>query len=167
MSEQERNVQQHSNEERYDATGSTPDAGPAHEANAGASADHGAERQRRTPLSDEEARTWAAIAHVSALVGLLGNGIGFLLGPLIVWAAKRDDHPFVDEQGKEAVNFQLTIMVAGAIGIALVFTVVGILIAIPLFLALAVVAIVFPIIAAVQAHEGKTFRYPFAWRILK
>ena len=51
---------------------------------------------------------WAMVCHLAALVGLLGNGIGFLLGPLVVWLFKNEDDPFIDEQGKEAVNFQIT-----------------------------------------------------------
>ena len=51
-----------------------------------------------------EARKWAALCHAVALVGLVGNGIGFLLGPLVVWLIKKEDHPFIDEQGKEALK---------------------------------------------------------------
>jgi len=47
------------------------------------------------------------VCHLAALVGLLGNGIGFLLGPLVVWLFKKEDDPFIDEQGKEAVSFQI------------------------------------------------------------
>ena len=132
------------------------------------------DENRPAPVQDpptlepnEDARRWAAIAHVSALVGLLGNGIGFLLGPLIVWAIKKDDHAFVDEQGKEAINFQLSVVIAGAIAVALIFTIVGIVIAIPALLLLAVVAIVFPIVAAIQVNDGKHYRYPFSWRLIK
>ena len=62
-----------------------------------------------------------------ALVGLLGNGIGFLVGPLIVWLIKREDHPFLDEQGKEALNFQLTMFAAFMVAVILIFVAFGIL----------------------------------------
>lgn len=116
---------------------------------------------------NEDARRWAMIVHLSALVGLLANGIGFLLAPLIVWAIKRDDHPFVDEQGKEAINFQLSVIITGLVGVLLVLTIIGIVIAIPLLILVAVVAVVFPIVAAVRVNEGEHYRYPFSWRFIK
>ena len=112
--------------------------------------------------SDREARKWATIVHLSALVGLLGNGIGFLLGPLIVWLLKREDHPFIDGQGKEAVNFQITMFIVMAVALVLALLLVG-------FLLMAVVGLVMtiiPIVAAIQANEGKAFRYPFTIRFL-
>lgn len=116
---------------------------------------------------NEEARKWAMIAHLSALVGLLGNGIGFLLGPLIVWAIKKDDHPFVDEQGKEAMNFQLSMIIIGVVAFALIFTIIGILIAVPVLILVAIVAVVLPIVGGIRANEGEHYRYPFAWRLIK
>ena len=59
-------------------------------------------------MPSEEARKWATIGHISALIGLIGNGVGFVLGPLIVWLLQRHEDPYIDEQGKEALNFQLT-----------------------------------------------------------
>lgn len=115
----------------------------------------------------EEARKWAMVAHLSSLVGLLGNGIGFLLGPLIVWAIKKDEHPVIDEQGKEAINFQLTMLLAALVGLALVLTIIGIVIAVPLFILIAVMAVVFPIIAAIRVNDGERYRYPIAWRLIK
>lgn len=106
------------------------------------------------------------IAHLAALVGWLGNGVGFLLGPLIVWAIKKDQHPFVDEQGKEAINFQLTVIIAGLISVALVFTIIGILIAIPMLILIGILAVVFPIVAAMHANDGKHYRYPISWRFI-
>ena len=116
---------------------------------------------------DPDARTWAMIAHLSALVGLLGNGIGFLLGPLFVWAFKKDRHPFVDEQGKEAINFQLSVLIVGAAAVVLMFTIIGIVVAIPVLILVAIVAVVFPIVAGIRANQGEHYRYPFAWRMIK
>ena len=106
---------------------------------------------------------WAMLCHLSALVGLLGNGIGFLLGPLIVWLIKREEHPFIDEQGKEAVNFQITMFIGFAVSAVLVFLLIGI----PLLLILGVLDIVFPIIAAIKTSKGEHYRYPFAIRLIK
>lgn len=114
-----------------------------------------------------DARKWAMIAHLSALVGLLGNGIGFVIGPLLVWAIKKDPHPFVDEQGKEAINFQLTVIISGVAAIILGFTVIGLVVAIPLILVTAILAVIFPIIGGIRANEGHHYRYPFSWRLIK
>ena len=110
-----------------------------------------------------EARKWAMICHVIALVGLLGNGIGFLLGPLIVWLLKREDHPFINEQGKEAVNFQITMIIAAGICGILTLVVIGLF----LLFIVGLIMTILPIVAAVKANEGVDFRYPFAIRFIK
>lgn len=111
----------------------------------------------------KDVRNWAMLCHLIALVGLLGNGVGFLLGPLIVWLIKRQEHPFIDEQGKEAVNFQITMFIAFFIAIILAFLLIGI----PLLLILGAVEIVFPILAAIKTSDGEHYRYPFAFRFIK
>ena len=110
-----------------------------------------------------DARKWAMLCHIIALVGLLGNGIGFVLGPLLVWMIKKEDHPFVDEQGKEAVNFQITMMLLAIVCGLLAFFVIGLLL-LPIVL---IVAVVFSVVGAVKANEGVHYRYPFALRLIK
>ena len=110
-----------------------------------------------------DARKWAMLCHIVALVGLLGNGIGFVLGPLLVWMIKKEDHPFVDEQGKEAVNFQITMMLLAIACGLLAFFVIGLLL-LPFVL---IVAVVFSVVGAVKANEGEHYRYPFALRLIK
>ena len=110
-----------------------------------------------------DARKWAMLCHIVALVGLLGNGIGFVLGPLLVWMIKKEDHPFVDEQGKEAVNFQITMMLLAIACVPLAFFVIGLLL-LPFVL---LAAVVFSVIGAVKANEGQRYRYPFALRLIK
>jgi uncharacterized Tic20 family protein len=114
-----------------------------------------------TPSRD--VRKWATLAHLSALIGLLGNGIGFLVGPLVVWLLKREDDPFIEEQGREAVNFQLTMFLAFFLCLPLVLVVIGI----PLLILVGITMTVLPIIAAIKASDGKPFRYPLAIRFLK
>jgi len=111
----------------------------------------------------KEVRNWAMGSHMIALVGLLGNGLGFLVGPLIVWLVKRDDHPFIDEQGKEAVNFQITMMGAIIICIPLVFVAIGIVL-MPL---IGIFDVVLTIIAGVKAANGEHWRYPLTIRFIK
>ena len=55
---------------------------------------------------------WAALTHFAALSGFLGLPLGFVLGPLVIWLWKREQHPFIDRAGLEALNFQLTVVIA-------------------------------------------------------
>ena len=110
-----------------------------------------------------EVRKWAMICHIIALVGLIGNGIGFLLGPLIVWMLKKEEHPFIDEQGKEAVNFQITMFIAAFISALLIFVVVGIF----LLIIVGLLMVILPVVGAIKANEGEDFRYPFSIRFIK
>lgn len=114
-------------------------------------------------VSEKDARQWAAITHASALVGLLGNGIGFLLAPLLIWLIKRNDHPFLDDQGKEAVHFQITMLLAAIVGGILTVVLVGFVI----LLAVAILAVIMPIVAAIKASEGERYRYPLTLRLIK
>src|ERR1700674_3028444 len=64
------------------------------------------------PELTNEAKNWGALCHAAALLGLFPLvGFGHIVGPLIVWLVKRNDHPYIDEQGKEAINFQLSVMI--------------------------------------------------------
>lgn len=110
-----------------------------------------------------EARKWATICHISSLVGLMGNGIGFILGPLIVWLIKKDDHPFVDQQGKEALNFQLTMFISLVISALLCLVLIGFVLLLIVFLMM----LILPIIAAIKVNNGEDYRYPLTIRIIK
>jgi len=113
-------------------------------------------------VPDDACRT-ASLVHLSALLGLLGNGIGFILAPLVVWIFKRDDDPFIDDQGKEAVNFQITMTLAAIVSGLLIFVLIGFLL-LPIVL---IAMIVFPIIAAMRARDGEAYRYPATIRFIK
>ena len=110
-----------------------------------------------------DVRRWAMLCHLAALVGLLGNGVGFLLGPLIVWLLRKEDHPFVDEQGKEAVNFQLSMFLALFLCIPLLFVIIGIF----LMVLIGIVMTILPIVAAIRANDGVPYRYPLTIRFLR
>lgn len=110
-----------------------------------------------------DARMWAMIAHLAGFLGYFLPVIGSLIGPLIVWQLKKDLHPYVDEQGKEALNFQITVMIAGLICALLMLVVIGFL----LIWVVIVGAIVLMIIAAIKANEGVPYRYPFCLRLIK
>jgi uncharacterized Tic20 family protein len=114
-----------------------------------------------TPTAEE--RNWAVIGHLSALLGLIVWGIGIVLGPLIVWLIKKDTMPFVNDQGKEALNFQITVFLAGLVCSALLFVLIGF----PMLALLSVADLVFIIIAAIKASEGVAYRYPVCLRLIK
>jgi uncharacterized Tic20 family protein len=110
-----------------------------------------------------DARKWASLCHIVALSGLIGNGVGFVLGPLVVWLIKKDEYAFVEEQGKEAINFQITMIIAAIVSGILTVVVVGYF----LLVVVGVLMIVFPIIASVKTSNGEQYRYPFTIRFLK
>ncbi|MBJ9974360.1 DUF4870 domain-containing protein [Pseudomonas sp. S75] len=117
-----------------------------------------------TPIDipNAEVRQWAMFCHFSALLGLV-MPLGHLLGPLVMWIWKRESDPFVDAHGKEALNFQITVTLAGFICFLLMFVVIGIV----LFAILAVAVLILIILAGVRANEGKPYRYPLTWRPIK
>ena len=138
-------------------------------------------------MNEKEERRWAALCHLSAALMYVGVPLANILAPLTLWLIKRNESGFVDDQGKEAVNFQLSIMIYGLIcvaGLLLSMLVTGGLAAMTeeaaflglgLFAALFVLLLIFLVIAdlvllivaAIQASEGKHHRYPFTLRLLR
>ncbi|MBN1806434.1 MAG: DUF4870 domain-containing protein [Sedimentisphaerales bacterium] len=113
--------------------------------------------------ANKDARMWAMFSHLAALAGIIVPVVGCVIGPLVVWQIKKEEFPFVDEQGKEAVNFQITVLIYAIVSTLLCLTCIG-------FFLLPVVGIfelVFMIIAAVKANDGVHYRYPLTIRFVK
>jgi uncharacterized Tic20 family protein len=118
------------------------------------------------PTSEE--KTWAMLSHLSGFLGyLVVIPFASIIGPLVVWLLKKDSSEFVDEHGKESINFQITMSVFYAITWVLFFSIIFTLIAIPLFGLLGVWMVVLVIVAAIKAINGENFRYPLTLRLLR
>jgi len=107
-------------------------------------------------------RQWAMFAHLSALIGFI-IPFGNLLGPLIIWLMKKETMPFVDQQGKEALNFQITVTIAMMISAILIIVVIGFV----LMFVIGLAALILTIMAGIKANEGVAYRYPFTLRLIK
>lgn len=110
-----------------------------------------------------EDKTNAMLCHMLALTGLVTGGTGTLLGPLIMWLVKKDSSPFVDAHGKEAVNFQISMLIYCLVCIPLACFIIG-------YVGLVVfglMSLIMPIIAGLAANEGKTYSYPITIRLIK
>ncbi len=114
------------------------------------------------PQLRQEAKQWAMVTHLAAFAAFF-IPFGNIIGPLVVWQLKKDFDPFVALNGKEAVNFQITIAIAAFVGIMLIFMVVGAF----LLPVLGVYWIVMTIIAGVKANNGVVYRYPMTLRFIK
>ena len=127
-----------------------------------------------TGTPSEEERRWAMFTHLSAIAGAIVTGgwgfsIGCFIGPLIIWLLKKDTMPFVADQGKEALNFNITLAIVFFVLLLLTIVTLGVggLIAFPLYVIAAIAWLVFTIIAAIKSNEGVAYRYPFAIRLIK
>ena len=110
---------------------------------------------------NNEERTMSMLCHLSALSGLLVP-FGFILGPLVVWLIKKDQYPEVDRQGKEALNFQISMIIYMLISGILVLLVIGII----LLALLGIFNLVVVILAAVKSNNGERFEYPLSLKII-
>ncbi len=119
------------------------------------------------PAQDE--RQWAMFGHLSALTGLFTGGLGNIAGPLVIWLVKKDTHAFAADQAKEALNFNITLLIIGLLlGLVTVITFgIGALLTVPLGLLLGLAWLVLTILAAIKANEGTAYRYPFTLRLVK
>lgn len=108
--------------------------------------------------ASSEDRTLALLTHLSGII------LGFIV-PLIIWLVNKDktDKAFINDQAKEALNFQLTMLMGYIAGMVLTIILIGPLIS----MATWVVSLIFSIIAGMKANEGVAYRYPFAVRLIK
>jgi uncharacterized Tic20 family protein len=114
--------------------------------------------QLEEPSTD--AKNWATLTQLSALVMFLG--IPAVIGPLVVWLIKRDDDPFIDYSGKEALNFNISFLIYGVVAAFLIILLIG-LILLPIVF---VVWLVLVIVAAVKTSNGEYYRYPLTIRFV-
>jgi uncharacterized Tic20 family protein len=117
------------------------------------------------PVGDisKDAKMWAMFCHLAALAMFTSIPFANVLGPLILWLIKKDDFKFVNDQGKEALNFQISVAIYALICIPLFFIFIGVF----LFFALAIFNIVMIIIASIEANKGEAYRYPLCIRLIK
>ncbi|MFZ1731255.1 MAG: DUF4870 domain-containing protein [Bacteroidota bacterium] len=123
----------------------------------------------------QEARSWAMLCHIAVFLAIV-IPFGHVVGPLVIWLVKKDQYPLVDDQGKESLNFQLTMTIFSII--LLIVIIVGLLDfvagdfagGIPhtllysglAFFGLGITNFVFIIIAAVRSYSGEAYRYPIS-----
>jgi uncharacterized protein len=121
------------------------------------------------PGNESQARTWNMLCHLSALAGYI-IPFGNVLGPLLIWQIKKNEFPSVEEHGKAALNFQLTVLIALFVGamaaFLLSFVCIGFLL-IPVVVAIALCGLVFAIIAGIKANNGEAYRYPWSLALVK
>lgn len=125
------------------------------------------ERALNTTTNDE--RIYAMVIHLSALAAYALPAVGAVLGPLVAWLVWKDKSAFADDQGKEAINFQLTLFIISAalIVFGIVTLGLGFIVAGPLLGVLAVAQIVFIVLATLAVSRGETYRYPWSIKFVK
>jgi uncharacterized Tic20 family protein len=115
------------------------------------------------PSASADERTWAMIAHFSALAAFIAPPIGGVLGPLVVWLAKREHSAFASEAAKEAMNFNIAVLLGYLVCALLIFVFIGFLLGAALF----VFWLVMTVVAGIKASEGVHYRYPVSLRLVK
>jgi hypothetical protein len=113
-------------------------------------------------VPDKEERTWGMFCHLVVLTGFI-IPFASIIGPLVIWMIKRDEMPFVDDQGKESLNFQITMMLAMIASGLLMFVLIGFV----LIFVVVIFQFIMIIIASIKANEGVYYRYPLCIRLIK
>jgi hypothetical protein len=113
-------------------------------------------------MEESQERTWGMLCHLSALAGFI-IPFGNIIGPLLIWLIKKDESSFVDDQGKEALNFQISITIYCLIAAMLILIIIGIF----LLIGLGILALVLIIVASVKTNSGEKFRYPLTIRLIQ
>jgi len=107
----------------------------------------------KTPSNDD--KNIATITHI-------GGTVFSFVPALIVWILKKDENQYIEDQAKEALNFQITMVLAYMLAGVLSWIVIGLI----FFPVIWVLNIVFCIIAAISTSKGETYRYPFCLRLI-
>jgi uncharacterized Tic20 family protein len=116
----------------------------------------------RFVTQEEQTRQWACFLHLSILAGFVVPFAGLVV-PIVIWQLKKAELPGIDVHGKNALNWILSKLIYVAVCALLILVIIGI----PLLIALGVVAVIFPIVAAIKANNGEVWKYPLAIPFLK
>jgi len=119
---------------------------------------------------EKDARVWAMVCHLAGLAGLspILPVIGGAVAPLVIWQLKGEAFPFVAEQGRRAVNFQLSVLLYCSVATMLCFvSLVGIRLIPVIFCVVSLVDLILVLVAAVRANRGEHYRYPLTIRFFK
>lgn len=108
------------------------------------------------PLASQDDKTLGMVMHILCLVGFP------IIGPLIIWLMKKDQSPYLDAQGRELLNFQISYFIYAMISAVLIAVLIGIV----LLFAVGIASLVFTIIGLVKAADGKVYRFPLCIRML-
>ena len=121
-----------------------------------------------------EERQWAMFAHLSALIGGIvtagwAGSLGCFIGPLVISMMKKDTMPFVDDQAKEALNFNISVAIVFFVLFVLTLVTLGIgaLLTVPVMILVGIAWLALTIIAAMKANQGERYRYPLTLRLVK
>lgn len=120
-------------------------------------------------VSSDDARAWAMGAHLTALAGVFLGGLPAFLGPLVVWLIRRDaGDPFSTGHAREALNFNLSVIIYGLAAVVLtVFTLgLALLILAPVALVAFVGYLIVTVRATMAASRGGQYRYPLTIRLV-
>lgn len=120
------------------------------------------EEEKKIPEKQNDDRMWAMICHLSALCGFI-IPFGNVLGPLGVWFLKKNEIPLVDQEGKKALNFQISMMIYTLIAGLLCIIVIGFL----LLPAIVVANVILTVIAGIKANNGEEYSYPLTLTLVK
>jgi len=111
----------------------------------------------------EDERKYATWMHVTGLSSYIGIPFGHVLVPLILWLLRRKQSDYVNQQGVEILNFQLSITFYYMFSYIMIFILIG-FVFLPVVFLLHVIA---TIMATVKTHEGGYFRYPATLRVIR
>jgi uncharacterized Tic20 family protein len=114
------------------------------------------------PPVNKDQNMWAMLCHLAGVLGLFLFPLS-IIAPLVIWLIKKDEYPLVADQGKEVVNFQISVLIYGIISAILIIVIIGIL----MLVALGIFAVIMGIVGMVKANEGVAYRYPLAIRLIK
>ena len=118
-------------------------------------------QESMSPPSKDETM-WAMFCHLSTLIGF-SIPFGNVIAPMILWQMKKDEYPLVNDQGKEALNFQISMTIYILVSVILIFVAIGIV----LLIVLGIFDLIVTVIAALNAANGEKYRYPFSIRFVK
>lgn len=113
-------------------------------------------------MTEKQERTWGMLCHLGALSGYI-IPLGSILVPLVIWLVKKDQSSFVNEHGKESVNFQISCLIYAIVAGVLMLALIG-MVLLPVVL---IFNVVLTIVAGLKANDGHSYHYPFTIRFIK